>query len=436
MREDVLALRVAARFIQADALTKQWLMGVKRGWAAIIKSPHETSDKYKAITEFLRNLGDQVLFQKHGINIVFTGSKERAKFESLLARTKEQVLGVYTEYEKIASAYRDVSSERDGFLSEIEDRTGDNIRKLHGADEFIRRYPEYKPYHEKWIKAMDAIDQYRWHPEVVWSPATRIFDVLMKHLYADAKATAEYRKEHGEDLIDDFYSTVPKEFDLNGAKVVVIDDTVTRSDVRDYVKYINRAQQLLKNKGFGKLWYGVIFVEAKNHKKTPEEIELAQKWGYSSSGDAGEYNHDRDQVYVKNKPEGYVTRIVIHELGHRYWFKFMTSANRARFNSLVQTKTTDKYRDYPQGPTDEEGNPKPIAPLGDYATSNIEEAFAEVFEGYVSESDLTRDQLESFQSVLSSIEDPMIDRVVQHYSSMITESRAQSDGSMVGATIL
>jgi hypothetical protein len=436
MREDVLALRVAARFIQADALTKQWLMGVKRGWAAIIKSPHETSDKYNAITEFLRNLGDQVLFQKHGINIVFTGSKERAKFESLLAGTKEQVLGIYTEYEKVANNYRDVSSERDVFLSEIEDRTGDNIRKLHGADEFIRRYPEYKPYHEKWIKAMDAIDQYRWHPEIVWAPATRIFDVLMKHLYADAKATAEYRKEHGEDLIDDFYSTVPKEFDLNGTKVIVIDDSVTRSDVRDYVKYINRAQQLLKGKGFGKLWYGVVFVEAKNHKKTPEEVELAQKWGYSSSGDAGEYDHDRDQVYVKNEPGGFVTSIVIHELGHRYWFKFMTPSNRALFNSLVRTKATDKFRDYPQGPIDEIGNPKPVAPFGDYANSNIEEAFAEVFEGYVFGRDLSRDQLESFRSVLSSVEDPVVDTVARRYSSIITESRVQSAGSIVGATIL
>lgn len=193
------------------------------------------------------------------------------------------------------------------------------------------------------------------------------------------------------------------------AKVVVIDDTVSRNDVRDYIKYINRVQQLLKNKGFGKLWYGVMFVEAKNHKKTPEEIALAQKWGYSSSGDAGEYNQDRDQVYIMNKPEGFVTRIVIHELGHRYWFKFMTPANRARFNALVQTKSTDKYRDFPQGPTDEGGNLKPVAPLGEYASSNIEEAFAEVFEGYASESDLTRDQLESFRSVLSSIEDPLVD---------------------------
>lgn len=63
---------------------------------------------------------------------------------------------------------------------------------------------------------MDAVDQYRWHPEEAWAPATKVFDALMRHLYADARATAEYKKEHGDDPIDDFYATVPKEFDLNG----------------------------------------------------------------------------------------------------------------------------------------------------------------------------------------------------------------------------
>lgn len=435
MREDVLALRVAARFIQADSLTKQWLMGVKRGWATVIKSPHETPDKYKVLIEFLRNLGDQVRFQKHGINIVFMGSKARIKFDTLLEKTQEQVTNTYNTYERIASEYRLASGEREKFLDDIEGKTGDNLRKLKGADEFIRKYPDYRPYHERWVKAMDAIDQYRWHPEIAWESATRAFDALMKHLYADAKATAEYKKEYEVNPIDDFYTTVPKEFDLNGAKIVVIDDSVNRTDVRDYIKYINRAQQLLRNKGFSKLWYGVMFVESKPHVKTPEEIELAKKWGYSSSGDAGEYSYNQDQVYVLNKPTGFVTEIVIHELGHRYWFKFMTPAKRARFNSLVRTKATEKYRDYPQGPTDEEGKLKPVAPLGDYATSNIEEAFAEVFEGYVSEKELTRDQLESFRSVLSSENDLVVASVVQRYL-ITTESRVQSAGSMVGETIL
>ena len=419
MRDDVLALRVAARFLQADRLTKDWLMGVKRGWNAVIKSPHEVYDKHRILVEFLRNLGDQIHFQKHGVNIVFTGSKARDKFDALLAKTKELVDSCETTYDKLVGDYRYYSKEREKFLDKIEDETGDNIRNLKGVEEFIQKYPDYKNIHHFWVKAMEPVDQYRWNPETVWAPATKAFDAMMKHLYAEAKATAEYQKEYGDTLFDDNYATIEKEFDLNGAKVVIIDDSVDRTDIRNYIMYINRAQQLLKNKGFGKLWYGVMFVEAKNHKKSPEEIELALKWGYSSSGDAGEYVYQQDKVYVKNKPENYVTTIVVHELGHRYWFKFMTPSQRARFNSLVQTKTTDKYRDYPQGPTDEEGNLKPVAPFGDYGTSNIEEAFAEVFEGYVAEKELTRDQIESFRSVISSEIDSLEESVAQRYGALI-----------------
>jgi hypothetical protein len=414
MREDVLALRVAARFIQADTLTKQWLMGVKRGWAAVIKSPHEMYDKHRILVEFLKNFGEQILLKRHGINITFTGSKARNKFEALLAKTREEVDQCEVTYDKVAGEYRYYSGEREKFLDKIEEETGDNIRNMKGAEEFIKKYPDYKNLHHFWVKAMDAVDQYRWHPEVIWAPANKTFDAMMKFLYSEAKETAEYlTKDYGRDLINDSYATVDKEYDLNGAKIIIVDDSIDRIDIRNYVKLIDKAQQLLKSKGFGKLWYGVMFVESKNHTKTPDELELAAKWGYSSSGNAGEYDSNRDQVYIKNPPKSYVTTIVIHELGHRYWYKFMTSAQRARFNSLIQTKTTDKYRDYPQGPTDEEGNLKPVAPLGEYANSNIEEAFAEVFEGYVSESELTRDQLESFRSVLSSVEEPLVDATPQ-----------------------
>jgi hypothetical protein len=299
-------------------------------------------------------------------------------------------------------------------------RPGDSIRKLQGVENFTEKYPDYKSIHTFWVKAMDPVDQYRWNPETVWAPATKAFDEMMKLLYSDAKATKEYAEEYNDTtLFDDSYATVEKVFDLNGAKVVIIDDTVDRTDIRNYIKLIDKAHQLLKNKGFGKLWYGVMFVEAKNHKKSPEEVELASKWGYSSSGDAGEYSYSQDKVYIKNKPENYVTTIVIHELGHRYWYKFMTPANRARFNSLVQTKATDKYRDYPQGPTDDEGYLKPVAPFSDYAGSNIEEAFAEVFEGYVTGQDLNRDQLESFRSVLSSENDPLEESVAQRYLALV-----------------
>lgn len=227
MREDVLALRVAARFIQADTLTKQWLMGVKRGWIAVIKSPHEMYDKHRILVEFLSNLGDQVHFQRHGINIVFTGSKARVKFDALLVKTKELVDECQTTYDKLVGDYQYYSKKREEFLDRIEDETGDSIRKLRGVEEFIEKYPDYKNLHYFWVQAMEPVDQYRWHPETVWASATKAFDAMMKFLYAEAKATAENQKEWGGvTLFDDNYATVEKEFDLNGVKVVIIDSSV------------------------------------------------------------------------------------------------------------------------------------------------------------------------------------------------------------------
>jgi hypothetical protein len=108
-------------------------------------------------------------------------------------------------------------------------------------------------------------------------------------------------------------------------------------------------------------------------------------------------------------------RVIIHELGHRYWFKFMTPANRARFNALVQTNPSEKVRDYPSGPTDEHGVEKPILPVSAYGRNAIEEAFAEVFERFVSGKDMDRDQLESFRSVLATENDSLAQQVVSRF---------------------
>jgi hypothetical protein len=46
-------------------------------------------------------------------------------------------------------------------------------------------------------------------------------------------------------------------------------------------------------------------------------------------------------------------------------------------------------------------NPALVEPVSDYGKSDIDEAFAEVFAHYVLNFDITRDQMESFRSVLS-----------------------------------
>lgn len=107
-------------------------------------------------------------------------------------------------------------------------------------------------------------------------------------------------------------------------------------------------------------------------------------------------------VVITAPPDSRFTATIIHELGHRYWYKFMKPEQRARFNDLVGTNPSERSRDLPSGKTDLEGWKKPVTPVSNYGASTIEEAFAEAFEHYVSEGDMDRDQLESFRSVLGS----------------------------------
>jgi hypothetical protein len=41
-----------------------------------------------------------------------------------------------------------------------------------------------------------------------------------------------------------------------------------------------------------------------------------------------------------NKPGSDFIYGMVHELGHRHWFKFMSSTQRARFADMVQVRTT------------------------------------------------------------------------------------------------
>lgn len=65
-----------------------------------------------------------------------------------------------------------------------------------------------------------------------------------------------------------------------------------------------------------------------------------------------------------------------------------------------------------------DNDPRQVTPVSDYGKSNIDEAFAEVFAHYVMETDMTRDQLESMKSVLSSTEDLTISRIIERFKSM------------------
>lgn len=193
------------------------------------------------------------------------------------------------------------------------------------------------------------------------------------------------------------------EFSVGDLKVILLDPNINAHESSYYAKAFIQAREALRAKGFAKLWYGVFFVTSREFKKlSPEDLAAYKELGYETlESQAGTYHSGEDIVKITAPPTG-LPRTIIHEMGHRYWYKFMRPGQRARFNDLVKTNPSKKVRDYPSGPTDEEGLEKTVVPVSTYGKSTIEEAFAEVFEHYVDERDIDRDQLESFRSVLKT----------------------------------
>jgi len=374
------------------------------------------------------------------------------------------------------------------------------------------------------------------HPRVVDVPAR--IDFIYKIL---AAKYTEKAKEEG-DLL--WY----RDFSIGKLRVIVKEGYGVEliANAEAYAQYFMEAKSLLERKGFGKLWYGVFFLGSTSYDKlSPAAQEAYQQYGYTSlESTAGTYHDGDDTVKLTIPPRQSVVDTIVHEMGHRYWYKFMRSDQRARFNDLVRTNTSEKTREYPSGPyrvrynpeaplvnigkvkkeaqqafdsfqtqiykllfqegddllkalvsqldglrdaferslrailptvpgvdfseaetaiystlatlegialyskeelaslsvtrwyldwskdhwdayllvtqyldkvSDTQGEIKPVSAVSDYGAGSIEEAFAEVFERYVMEESLNRDQLESFRSVLSSLapdENPSLLRVL------------------------
>ena len=109
----------------------------------------------------------------------------------------------------------------------------------------------------------------------------------------------------------------------------------------------------------------------------------------------------KDYIVVTNPPDENLVDTIVHEVGHRYWFKYMTEEQRGRFESFIDLKKTENDEDK-----------FTVIPVSTYGRTNIDEAFAEAFMHYVCNKDMTRDQIDSFKAVLKKAESE-IDELVK-----------------------
>lgn len=182
----------------------------------------------------------------------------------------------------------------------------------------------------------------------------------------------------------------PSELSLGGAKIIFLDfagqnpyqvmhqygKVYSPAHRDDLIDGLQEARKTLERKGMGHVWKGVtIFFE-----------DLGGKG-------EGKYSVGSDSVTLDlGIGPSTLPYVLIHELGHRHWYKFMSRRDRQAFSAYFHTGEVD--------------------PVSEYGGTMAEEDFAETFAYYVTGKGLTRDQKERFKAFfgqrVSSLKEELI----------------------------
>ncbi len=125
-----------------------------------------------------------------------------------------------------------------------------------------------------------------------------------------------------------------QEFNLYGMKIVVDDRTVDESLLKKYIRFLDETYARFKAKRMSSAWYGTVFIQCEScGGVNPLGVDL---------GVGGDYHITKDTIRIYDRPSPGMVELLAHELGHRYWYKQMTSEQRAHFESLVRTHKRPK----------------------------------------------------------------------------------------------
>lgn len=172
----------------------------------------------------------------------------------------------------------------------------------------------------------------------------------------------------------------PREREVGKVKIVMQDirslyPRYTPEGERDpiSIEVIARIAQQVRNtlerKRLDHLWYGDVYVWPTTAGWNVQQGPL------KDSKVTGDYDYRNDAIRIYAADYAGMNDLLIHELAHRHWFKFMSQVQRAEFAEWFGK----------------------IQPITLYGSTNPEEEFAETFAAYVAGRELTRDQLKRFR---------------------------------------
>jgi len=348
-----LAGKIARCFV-ADRLTKQWLMGIRRTWLKLMKpSISSWDDVIRAIEQlraFVDNLRQEIRYNRPGAK-GYLDDRFQAKLDKALDGLEEAIRSTLST----AKHWRRVDEDPETFGRGF-------FRKEEGEYMFER-------FRDHFVETVSTSEPVRGgHGRHQPVELTKLLDRALKLLREDAAVIQKHDEANPEAPFES--ESAFTEFAIGKMKVVIDDKTVTRGEINYYAKLLIEAKRRLEKRGFGKVWYGELFVRCKD---CGGENEYGAELGVG-----GRYHAGPNTIKVFQRPGPSVVGLLVHELGHRWWFKHMSRANRLRFQDWIEAG---------------------LSPVSAYGGKKDIEAFAEVFSWYVLERPMTSEQATTFKMV-------------------------------------
>jgi len=307
---------------KAEFLTKDWLMGIRKGWLSLLKPNIEDwNDVFIAFDElikFVNNLEESIKYVRPSLSSI-----SPTAFES----EKNQLYSLFRYLRKEIKENRDKA--RHWYNSAIDNIPFPSEEKRKDAERMLLIY---KTKFEE-VLTTEVKTNVGWNKN---RPAsiTEILDKILKILRKNAKEIEKSRQTDPKVTAEIYGDSTYKEFDLYGMKIVIDDTTVNPQQIRQYVKFFDKAYHLLKDKGFSRIWHGIIFIKCEN-------CGGPSQYG-AEFNVAGNYPIGEDVINVFDRPGQFIVDLILHELGHRYWYKYMNEVQRSKFEKFVKIKSLGK----------------------------------------------------------------------------------------------
>lgn len=372
---DTLATRVAARYrrqVLAAFLSKKWFKAQKDALKAVLKQPVTEDPEHWAWV-----VQDKVLPFFNAFHKAFSELVTQDKaLDSIKNRVEMATKYLEALIEKLPKHFDVDFQDPKSFLTwfarnKIYARMGKDTQTLGDIlkNEWSIDVPGIERLVQKTLKAMspeviESIKEKGDENNISWEYQRRS---LSKYEYLDRIGfeAAAFRKVKKTRLdwdankwVDRMYEMLEanyseqaiqktedfQQFDVHGVKVVVDDRTVEGSDVKKYVQYLLQAYDALRRKGFKSAWYGTVLIQCKNCGGVNEN---------TGGGVGGWFDIGPDTVSIFSRPTPFIPSLVVHELGHRYWYKQMNRSQRDKFESLVKVYKKPDISPVPQNKTED-----------------------------------------------------------------------------------